>query len=42
MGMDNGAIMKITGSVGGGDKKKVRNAIKSIQERTLSQRCCYS
>ena len=31
MGMDNGAIMKITGSVGGGDKKKVRNAIKRFK-----------
>ena len=31
MGVDNDAIMKITGSVGGGDKKKVRNAIKRFK-----------
>ena len=31
MGMDNDAIMKITGSVGGGNKKKVKDAIKRFK-----------
>ena len=36
-GVDNDAIMKITGSVGGGNKKKVQEAIKRFKnERYLS------
>lgn len=31
MGVDNDAIMKITGSVGGGNKKKVKNAIRRFK-----------
>ena len=31
MGVDNDAIMKITGSVGGGNKKKVKDAIKRFK-----------
>ena len=31
MGVDNDAIMKITGSVGGGNKKKVQNAIRRFK-----------
>lgn len=31
MGVDNDAIMKITGSVGGGNRKKIREAIKHFK-----------
>ncbi len=35
MGVDNDAIMKITGSVGGGNKKKVKDAIKRFKNECL-------
>ena len=40
-GVDNDAIMKITGSVGGGNPKKVQEAIKRFKNETLSQHCRY-
>lgn len=35
MGVDNDAIMKITGSVGGGNKKKVKDAIKHFKNENF-------
>ena len=37
MGMDNDAIMKITGSVGGGNKKKVKDTIKRFKNERFPE-----
>lgn len=40
-GVDNDAIMKITGSVGGGNKKKIEEAIHDLKMNRISQYCRY-